>query len=111
MPWFLLLLAGLCEIGWAIGLKYTDGFTRLVPTVLTAIALIVSMILLALAVRTLPIGTAYAIWVGIGAFGAAVLGIVLFDESRNPARLAFLALLLIAIVGLKWTTPATTTTD
>jgi quaternary ammonium compound-resistance protein SugE len=111
MPWFLLLLAGLCEIGWAIGLKYTDGFTRLVPTVLTVIALIVSMILLALAVRTLPIGTAYAIWVGIGAFGAAVLGIVLFDESRNPARLAFLALLLIAIVGLKWTTPATTTTD
>ncbi|HLQ38736.1 MAG TPA: multidrug efflux SMR transporter [Planctomycetota bacterium] len=105
MSWLLLLLAGLCETGWAIGLKYSEGLTRPWPTAGTAVALIASMWLLALAVRTLPIGTAYAVWVGIGAFGAAVLGIALFDESRTPWRLLFLALLLVAIVGLKATTP------
>lgn len=103
MPWLLLFLAGLFEVAWAIGLKYTQGFTRLWPSVGTVAALAVSMVLLALAARTLPIGTAYAVWVGIGALGAAVLGIVLFGESREPARLAFLALLVVSIVGLKVT--------
>ncbi|MCC6672428.1 MAG: quaternary ammonium compound efflux SMR transporter SugE [Planctomycetes bacterium] len=103
MPWLLLFLAGLFEVAWAIGLKYTEGFTRLWPSVGTVAALAVSMVLLALAARTLPIGTAYAVWVGIGALGAAVLGIVLFGESREPARLAFLALLVVSIVGLKLT--------
>lgn len=103
MPWLLLFLAGLFEIAWAIGLKYTHGFTRLWPSVGTVAALAASMVLLALAARTLPIGTAYAVWVGIGALGAAVLGIVLFGESREPARLAFLALLVVSIVGLKVT--------
>lgn len=103
--WVLLFLAGLLETGWAIGLKYTQGFTRLVPSVLTVTAMVVSMVMLAWAVRTLPIGTAYAVWVGIGAAGAAVLGIFLFGESAAPARLFFLALLLVAIVGLKLTSP------
>ena len=101
--WTYLVIAGLLEAGWAVGLKYTDGFTRLWPSVLTAAAIAASMFLLALAQRTLPIGTAYAVWVGIGAAGAALLGMALFDEPRTPARLFFLALLLIAIVGLKWT--------
>lgn len=103
MAWILLFVAGLFETAWAIGLKYTDGLTRPWPTVATAGALCTSMILLALAVRELPIGTAYAVWVGIGAFGAAVLGIVLFGEAVTPSRLSFLALLLVAIVGLKLT--------
>jgi quaternary ammonium compound-resistance protein SugE len=103
--WILLILAGLFETGWAIGLKYTHGFTRVWPTVWTAVALLISMVLLARAVRDLPIGTAYAVWVGIGALGAAVLGIVLFHESASPGRLFFLALLLVSIVGLKWTSP------
>jgi quaternary ammonium compound-resistance protein SugE len=105
MAWILLVLAGVFEVGWAIGLKYTAGFTRMWPTVGTALALVASMVLLARAARDLPIGTAYAVWVGIGAFGAAVLGIALFGESRAPARLACLLLLLVAIVGLKLTTP------
>jgi quaternary ammonium compound-resistance protein SugE len=94
MAWILLIVAGILEAGWAIGLKYTDGFTKLVPSVLTIIGIIVSIVLLSIAARTLPIGTAYAVWVGIGAAGAVILGIVL---------LAFLALLLVAIVGLKAT--------
>jgi quaternary ammonium compound-resistance protein SugE len=101
--WLMLIVAGLFEIGWAVGLKYTDGFTRPWPTAGVAAALIVSMILLSLAARTLPIGTAYAVWVGIGAAGAAVLGIVLFGEAVTAARVFFLALLLVAIVGLKLT--------
>jgi quaternary ammonium compound-resistance protein SugE len=101
--WILLVIAGLFEVAWAIGLKYTDGFTRLLPSVLTLLALGVSMYLLARAAQVLPIGTAYGVWVGIGALGAAVLGIVLFKESASPARLAFLALLLVSIVGLKFT--------
>ena len=104
--WLLLFVAGLLETGWAVGLKYTQGFTRLVPSLLTVTAMVVSMVMLAWAVRTLPIGTAYAVWVGIGAAGAAVLGIFLFGESASPARLFFLALLLVAIVGLKLTSQA-----
>lgn len=101
--WTLLVIAGIFEVCWAIGLKYTDGFSRLVPTLLTLIALAISMYLLARAAQSLPIGTAYAVWVGIGSFGAAVLGIVLFGESAAPARLFFLALLLVSILGLKLT--------
>lgn len=104
MAWVVLFVAGLLEIGWTIGLKYTDGFTRPLPSVLTAAAIMASMVLLSLAARTLPIGTAYAVWVGIGAAGAAVLGMVLFGEPRNPGRLFFLALLVVSIVGLKLTT-------
>lgn len=102
MAWFILILAGLLEIGWAIGLKYTEGFTRLVPSVLTGAAIVVSMVLLGIAAKTLPIGTAYAVWVGIGAFGAAVLGIILFGDPATPGRLAFLALLVVSIIGLKF---------
>lgn len=101
MAWLILFVAGLLEMGWAIGLKYTEGFTRPVPTVLTAISLVASMALLGLAVRTLPIGTAYAVWTGIGAAGTAVLGMVLFKEPATVARLACLALIVTGIVGLK----------
>jgi quaternary ammonium compound-resistance protein SugE len=107
MSWILLVLAGLLETGWAIGLKYTEGFTRPLPTVFTVVAMVASMGLLGLALRDLPVGTAYAVWVGIGAFGTAVLGIVLFGEPATPARLFFLALLAIAIAGLKVTSPST----
>ncbi|MGZ3651873.1 MAG: quaternary ammonium compound efflux SMR transporter SugE [Bdellovibrionota bacterium] len=106
MSWFLLVLAGLLEAGWAIGLKFTEGFTRLVPSVLTGAAIVVSLLILAKVAQTLPIGTAYAVWVGIGAAGAAILGIVLFGESANPLRLFFLGLLVVAIVGLKFTSTA-----
>src|SRR5687768_2690027 len=101
--WILLIVAGLLETGWAIGLKYTDGFTRFWPSVLTIAGIIASMVLLSIAARTLPIGTAYAVWVGIGAGGAVVLGIILLGEPVTIARLFFLALLLAAIVGLKMT--------
>ena len=104
MAWALLFLAGLFEIGWAIGLKYTDGFTRVWPTTWTVLAMIVSVVLLALAVRTLPIGTAYAVWTGIGAAGTVVLGIVLFGEPANVLRLLFVAMIVGGIVGLKLTT-------
>jgi len=100
----MLVVAGLLEVGWAIGLKYTDGFTKLVPSILTGAAIVGSMVLLALAARTLPIGTAYAIWVGIGAVGAAILGIFLFNEPRDAGRLFFLALLIVSLIGLKLTT-------
>ena len=103
MAWFLLVIAGILEIGWAVGLKYTAGFTKPLPSLLTGLCIAVSMYLLSVAARTLPIGTAYAVWVGIGASGAAILGIVLFGESASPARLLFLGLLLIAILGLKFT--------
>lgn len=102
-PWTMVLIAGLLEAGWAIGLKYTEGFSRLWPSVLTLAALAGSMYLLARAAAELPIGTAYAVWVGIGAFGAALLGIFLFGESASPLRLFFLAVLLVAIAGLKVT--------
>ncbi|RKH10032.1 quaternary ammonium compound-resistance protein SugE [Corallococcus sp. CA053C] len=101
--WILLVIAGLLEVGWAIGLKYTQGFTRPLPSLLTVAAIIASMGLLSFAAKSLPIGTAYAVWVGIGAFGAAVLGMVLFQEPATAPRLFFLGLLLVAIVGLKVT--------
>ncbi|HEX6574076.1 MAG TPA: quaternary ammonium compound efflux SMR transporter SugE [Gemmatimonadaceae bacterium] len=104
MAWVYLVIAGLLETGWAIGLKYTDGFTRPVPSILTIIAIAASMILLAIAARTIPIGTAYAIWVGIGAVGAVVLGIILFDEPRDLARMLFVGLLIVSLIGLKLTT-------
>lgn len=104
--WILLLVAGLLETAWAIGLKYTHGFTRPLASVLTGLAIVGSMVLLGLAARDLPIGTAYAVWVGIGAFGAAVLGMVLFREPVTPARIFFLVLLLVAVIGLKATAPA-----
>ena len=103
MAWFALLVAGLFEVGWAVGLKYTDGFRKPLPSLLVLIALIISMLLLAFAVRTLPIGTAYAVWVGIGALGAALLGVLLLGEPVTITRIAFLALLLVSIVGLKVT--------
>jgi quaternary ammonium compound-resistance protein SugE len=104
MAWFLLFVAGLMEIGWAIGLKYTDGFTRLVPSVLTAAAMIVSVVLLGLALKTLPVGTAYAVWTGIGAVGTAILGIVLLGDPATAARLASIGLIVAGIVGLKLVT-------
>jgi quaternary ammonium compound-resistance protein SugE len=103
VAWYLLIVAGLLETGWAIGLKYSQGFTKPLPSVLTALAIVASMVLLGLAARTLPIGTAYAVWVGIGAAGAVILGIALFGEPATFSRLFFLALLLVAIVGLKVT--------
>ena len=103
MPWVMLVLAGLLEVAWAVGLKYTEGFTRLWPSVATVSAIVSSLLLLSMAARTLPIGTAYGVWVGIGALGAAILGAVLFHEPVTLSRAFFLALLLIAIVGLKLT--------
>ena len=101
MAWLILVVAGLFEIGWAVGLKYTDGFTRLWPTVGTAVALIASMALLGVAVRALPLGTAYAVWTGIGAVGTAILGIVLFREPATAMRLVSIGLIVAGIVGLK----------
>ena len=103
MSWVLLICAGLLEVCWAIGLKYTAGFTKLGPSVFTLTTLALSMYLLARASQALPIGTAYAVWVGIGALGAALFGILLLNESVSPARLCFLGLLLVAIIGLKVT--------
>ena len=99
----LLVIAGLVEVGREVGLKYTEGFTRPLPTVLTLSSMVGSMALLGLAVKTLPIGTAYGVWVGIGAVGAAILGMALFQEPATPARLIFLVMMVVAIVGLKAT--------
>lgn len=101
MHWFLLSLAGLFEVGWAVGLKYSEGFTRLWPSVATALLMALSVFLLAVALKHLPVGTAYAVWTGIGAVGTALLGILLFGESASPARLACIALILAGIAGLK----------
>lgn len=101
MAWIYLLLAGLLEIGWAIGLKYTDGFTRLVPSLLTIAAMALSLALLGIALKTLPVGTAYAVWTGIGAAGTALLGIYLFDEPATALRLSCIGLIVAGIVGLK----------
>lgn len=101
MSWMYLFVAALFEIGWAVGLEYTDGFTRPVPSVLTGIAMILSMGLLAQAVRTLPIGTAYAVWTGIGAAGTALAGIVLFGEPRNMLRFLYIGLIITGVLGLK----------
>ena len=105
MAWLALFVAGLCEIGWAVGLKYTEGFSRLVPSVLTVSAMVVSLILLGIALKTLPVGTGYAVWTGIGDVGTAVLGIVLFGESMEPMRLASIGLIVAGIAGLKLATP------
>ena len=105
-PWTLLIIAGLLETVWAIGLKYSHGFTRPAPTVVTVIAMILSMYLLALAARSIPVGTAYAVWTGIGALGAAALGIILFNEPRTLARILSLLLIIAGIAGLKLTSKA-----
>lgn len=101
MAWFVLLLAGLFEVAWAIGLKYTEGFTRPVPSVLTLAAMVASVVLLGYAMKSLPVGTAYAVWVGIGATGTAILGIVLFAEPADAGRLLSLGLIVAGIIGLK----------
>ena len=101
MSWVYLFVAGLFEIGWAIGLKYTDGFTRLVPTVLTAISMAISLGLLGLALKSLPVGTAYAVWTGVGTVGTALLGIYLFGEPATALRLTCIGLIVAGIVGLK----------
>lgn len=103
MSWIYLTIAGLLEIAWAIGLKYTDGFSKLIPSVLTLIAMGGSFYFLSQSLKELPIGTAYGVWVGIGTIGAAVLGIILFNEAASAPRIFFLALLLVSIIGLKMT--------
>lgn len=102
MAWFLLVLAGLFEIGWAIGLKYTEGFTKPLPSILTALCMIVSLALLGMALKSLPVGTAYAIWTGIGAVGTAILGMWLLGDPANAARLACIAVIIGGILGLKF---------
>ena len=103
MPWTLLFLAGLFEVAWAVGLKYTEGFTRLVPSVLTVSAMTASVVLLGLAMKHLPVGTAYAVWTGIGTVGTVILGIVLLGDSAAPLRLLCLGLIVLGIAGLKLT--------
>ncbi|MFO1361172.1 MAG: quaternary ammonium compound efflux SMR transporter SugE [Burkholderiales bacterium] len=106
MAWTYLVVAGVLEIVWAIGLKYTEGFTKFVPSVITGVALVASMVFLALALRSIPVGTGYAVWTGIGAVGTALLGIVLFAEPATAARLGCIALIVAGIAGLKLVTPA-----
>ena len=101
MAWFLLIIAGIFEVGWAIGLKYTEGFTRPMPTILTVLAMAISLGLLGLALRELPVGTAYAVWTGVGAVGTAILGIVLFGDPATMGRLASIGLIVAGIAGLK----------
>lgn len=103
--WLVLLVAGCCEVGWAIGLKYTEGYTRLVPTVFTVGLMVLSVVLLGWALKALPVGTAYAVWTGIGAVGTAILGMWLFGESREVARLVCIGLIVAGILGLKFVTP------
>jgi len=105
MSWLLLILAGLLEIGWAIGLKYTEGFTRLWPSIGTVLAMVISIVLLGVAMKSLPVGTAYAVWVGVGSVGTVILGIVLFGEPADALRLVSLGLIVAGIVGLKLATP------
>jgi quaternary ammonium compound-resistance protein SugE len=106
MAWIYLIVAGLLEVGWAIGLKYSEGFTRLWPSVATLVAMVISIGLLALAAKQLPIGTAYAVWTGIGAVGAVILGIALFNDPATPIRLVCVGLILFGIIGLKLTAGA-----
>ena len=103
MPWTLLFFAGLFEVAWAIGLKYTDGFSKLVPSALTVAAMVASVVLLGLAMKQLPVGTAYAVWTGIGTVGTVILGIVLMGDSAAPMRLVCLSLIVLGILGLKLT--------
>ncbi len=106
MAWVILVVAGLFEVGWAIGLKYTEGFTRVWPTIWTVLSMAVGLWLLGIAMKSLPVGTAYSVWVGVGAVGTVILGIVLFDDPVNVARLISVALIIAGIVGLKLATPA-----
>ncbi len=106
MNWFILIVAGLFEVGWAVGLKYTEGFTRPLPSVLTIAAMIISLGLLGIALKTLPVGSAYGIWVGVGAVGTAIVGILLFDETVSALKFVSLLLLVAGIVGLKLTSGA-----
>ena len=106
MAWVILVVAGLFEVGWAIGLKYTEGFTRLWPTVWTVLTMVISLWLLGIAMKTLPVGTAYSVWVGVGAVGTVILGIVLMGDPVNAARLISVALIIAGIIGLKLATPA-----
>ena len=106
MAWFYLIVAGLLEVAWAIGLKYTHGFSKFWPSVFTITAIVVSMGLLAVSVKTIPVGTGYAIWTGIGAVGTAILGMVLFHEPATTARLFFLTMIVTGIIGLKFAMPA-----
>ena len=105
MAWLILVLAGLFETGWAVGLKYSEGFTRLWPSVITLVAMALSLWLLSIAMKTLPLGTAYSVWVGVGAAGTVILGIALLGEPANPARLISVSLILAGIIGLKLATP------
>jgi quaternary ammonium compound-resistance protein SugE len=105
MAWTYLILAGLLEIGWAVGLKYTAGFSKLGPSVITVLLMVASFALLAQAVKVIPLGTAYAVWTGIGAAGAAVIGMMFFQESREAVRIACLLLIVAGVVGLKWFAP------
>nr|WP_295786852.1 quaternary ammonium compound efflux SMR transporter SugE [Rhodoferax sp.] len=105
MNWLILFVAGLFEVAWAIGLKYTDGFTRLWPSVGTVLAMVASVVLLGIAMKTLPVGTAYAVWVGIGALGTAILGIVLLGDAANAGRIVSLVLIVAGVIGLKLATP------
>lgn len=102
MKWILLLVAGLFEITWAIGIKYTNGFTRLIPSILTLAAMVVSMYLVSISIKFIPVGTAYAVWTGIGAAGTAILSIWLFKESTEPLRLLFIGFIIVGIIGLKF---------
>ncbi len=106
MAWIVLFFAGLCEVGWAVGLKYTEGFTRLLPSILTVLSMILSLGLLGLALKSLPLGTAYAVWTGIGTIGTVLIGIVLLGESADAMRLVCVGLIVAGIVGLKLVTPA-----
>ena len=106
MAWTILVIAGVLECAWAVGLKYADGFSKPVPTLFSLLALVASVWLLSIAMKSIPIGTAYAVWTGIGAIGVAILGIFLFGESRELARLLFLVLIISGIIGLKWVSPA-----
>lgn len=103
--WIVLFIAGLCEVGWAVGLKYTEGFSRFWPSAATIVAMVISVVLLGWSLKTLPLGTAYGVWTGIGAVGTATLGIILFGESREVARLVCIGLIVAGIVGLKLLTP------
>src|SRR4249920_3601593 len=106
MAWITLFIAGLCEVGWAIGLKYTEGFTRLWPTLGTVAAMVISVGLLGVAMKVLPVGTSYAVWVGVGTVGTAILGIVVLGESASLGRLVSLGFIVVGIVGLKIATPS-----
>ena len=106
MAWVILLIAGLFEVGWAIGLKYTEGFTRLWPTIWTVLAMVISLYLLGIAMKSLPVGTAYSVWVGVGAVGTVILGIVLLGDPVNAVRIVSVVLIIAGIIGLKLATPA-----